>query len=70
MVVKENQVEGESRGLLHAREVRDPRLRHTRPHRADQEHKSKEEVIEEKVVDTRPKPKTIFGKFWRWLNSY
>jgi hypothetical protein len=26
--------------------------------------------VEETVVDTRPAPKTMLGKFWRWLNTY
>lgn len=35
--------------------------------------KKKEKVvaeIEEVVIETRPEPKTLLGKFWRWLNTY
>lgn len=34
---------------------------------------AKEEIeigVEEVKVETRPEPKTLMGKFWRWLNTY
>jgi hypothetical protein len=42
------------------------------PLATNKKNKTEPEIIEveETVIDTRPAPETMLGKFWRWLNTY
>lgn len=66
--------EAEKRKQLEEMQVKELKTQHyqqkiTKPTPAPKKTKKKA-ATQTELKDTRPKPKTILGKFWRWLNTW